>query len=139
MTQKPKPASALGPPPPNPYANRPQEPPPPTEDQVKLTNEVQRARDALYEAIAQYRGLLNEYVLPQNRTKAQNDERTKIFQNLNIAHGDLEQLNVGEAPLALTFTALHGLLTLRDEINELKFQNTMLYKKLKEQKQDATQ
>lgn len=137
MPVKQKPSSTLGPPPPNPYATGQQVPNsgPPTEDQVKLANEVQRARDNLYGAIAQYRGLLQETVLPENRTKIQNDERAKVFQALNSAHGQLERVNVGEGPLALTFAALHGLLTLKDEVNQLKFQNTMLLKQIKELKE----
>lgn len=129
-----KPASALGPPPPNPNLLKQQQMPaqPPTEDQVKLANEVEKARNALYAAIAQYRSLLAETILPENRTKIQNDERMRVLQTINSTHGQLEQVNVGEGPLALTFAALHAILGLKDEINQLKFQNTVLYKQVKE-------
>lgn len=136
--KKTQPKSSLGPPPPNPYANKqaamPEPPSDPTEDQIRRVNEVKKYRDALYEGVVKYRSILQDTTLPSNRTKAQNDERTKLFEHLNTAHGDLQQVNVGEAPLALDFLALNCILGLQDQINELKFQNTMLHKKLKEAK-----
>lgn len=130
--------NTMGPPPPNPNLMKPQGPPPttqPTEDQVRMSNEVQRARDALYGAISNYRALLQESILPENRSKMQNDQRTKVLQELNTTHGELERVNVGEAPLALAFAALNAILGLKDEISQLKFQNTMLYKQIKQMRE----
>lgn len=107
-------------------------PPQMTEEQAKIGAEVQKARDALYGAIAQYRAQLQDSTLATNRSKMQKDGIDKLFQDLNSFNGGLEKTNVGEGPLALIFTGLNSVLNLKDQINELKFSNALLLRRMDE-------
>ena len=102
-----------------------------TEAQVKVANDVQRARDQLYAGINEYRDLLKQTTLSINRTKMQTDNVSQVIGRINEGNGQLERVNVGEGPLALIITSLHAILGLKDEINDVKFQNNVFLKRLK--------
>lgn len=101
-----------------------------TEEQGRLAAELQKARDSMYSAMANYRALLQDSTLAGNRSKVQKDEIERVFIALNVANGEMEKLNFGEAPLALIFTALNSALLVKDQVNELKFGNAVLLRRL---------
>jgi len=107
-----------------------------TEDQGKIAAALVQAREAMYAAMTDYRKLLQDSTLAGNRTKAQKDEIERAFAALNAANGEMERLNVGEAPLTLLFTALNAILLVKDQANELKFSNALLLRRIESLEKD---
>lgn len=102
-----------------------------TPERVKKSAELNAAKDKLTQAVLEYRGLLKDTTLPRNQSQDQKKYRNRVLHDLNSYAGDLEELNVGEGIFSLAFLALHSIVLMNDEINELKFNNFMLYKKVK--------
>jgi hypothetical protein len=113
-------------------------PPPPTQEQAKQVNKLEKARDNLHNALAAYRSLLKDTTLSDNKGHKEKTLQMQVFSDLNQMAGDLEVLNMGEGLLSLTITSLNSILTLRDEINQLRFQNFMLNKKLNKYMEEST-
>ncbi len=93
--------------------------------------ELEEARKKLQKAVLAYKDLLQSNVLSSNRTMEDNERRNNLIFSLNSLCGELDFLNAGEGLMTLNLAALHSLLLLKDEINDLKFQNAYLHKKIK--------
>lgn len=104
-------------------------PPPPTQDQAKRVNRLEVAREALHAAVNGYRGLLRDKTLSSNRTEKDRDAQMNVFVSLNKGAGDLETENAGEGLLVLAITALNSVILLKDELNIVRYDQAMLYKK----------
>ncbi len=63
----------------------------------------------------------------------------QMFADLNHFATELELVNVGEGFMTLAITALNSVILIHDEINELKFQNYMLHKKVVELSKPAVE
>lgn len=104
----------------------------PTQEQAAKISALSKARDDFGKTVLAFRSLLQDKTLSGQRTQAQKDHQVKIMQQMNVYAGDLEAANLGEGLFSLAFVSLNSLFTLRDEVNDLKFQNLMLHKRLKE-------
>ncbi len=112
---------------PPPETNPPPPPPPPQQSPAAL----EEARRRLQEAILIYKDLLTSNTLASNRSTEEIEKRNQLIFSLNNLAGELDFLNVGEGMMTLNLTALHSIMMLKDEINDLKFQNAYLNKKVK--------
>lgn len=104
--------------------------PPPDKKQAERISLLTKTRDLFSDAILEFRSLLKDAGLASDRTQGHKDRLTKNLSDLNGYAGDLEKINAGEGVFSLIFTTINSLFTLRDEINDLKFQNLSLYKRL---------
>ena len=105
---------------------------PPTPEQAKKISGLSDVRNKFSEAVTKFRALLKDFTLREKKAHAQLEVQKKIFEELNKHAGDLEQLNVGEGLFSLSILSLSSVLYLHEEVNELRFQNVMLGKKIKE-------
>jgi hypothetical protein len=96
-----------------------------------LKERLEKARTALQTAVLEYKELLQKTQLAANRSTDENRTRHKIIVDMHDLAGQLEFVNAGEGLMTLCITALHSNLLLKDEINDLKFQNAVLNKRLK--------
>jgi hypothetical protein len=86
---------------------------------------------ALQHAILAYKDLLQKTQLSANRSTEDTRLRNKVIVDIHDLSGQLDFLNAGEGLMTMCITALHSSLLLKDEINDLKFQNAILNKKIK--------
>lgn len=105
--------------------------PAPSPEQAAKISNLNKTRDAFSKAVLEFRALLKDPTLSNEHNQVQKERTNKILADLNGLAGDLEALNRGEGIFSLAILSLHGLLGLRDEINDLKFQNLQLFKKIK--------
>lgn len=108
----------------------PPAPPPPTPEQATRMANVEKSRDKLHRSVNSYRALLKETKLPEAMTQKDKDQQMQVFAQLNEFAGELNSKNAEEGTMALAITALNSVLVMRDEINNLKFQNLMLHRKI---------
>lgn len=122
----------------NPAERMPPPPPQPTPEQATRVADVEKSRDRLHRAVNAYRGILKETKLPDAFTQKDRDQQMKVFADLNEYAGELNSKNAEEGTMALAITALNSALVVRDEVNNLKFQNMMLHKKIAQLEKDLT-
>lgn len=104
----------------------------PTQEHARQANKVEKARNSLHVAIDKYRKILKDSTLPKNKDKQSKEHQMQMFSDINHFATELELINVGEGFMTLAITALNSIVVMHDEINELKFQNYMLHKKILE-------
>ena len=92
---------------------------------------MEESRKALYASVLDFKSLLKDYELSANRTSDENKARQELLVKLNNQAGQLEYLNAGEGLMTLTITALNCVTLLQDQINDLRYQNAVLNKKVK--------
>lgn len=102
----------------------------PSPEQAIQINTLNRIKDDFSKAVIEFKAILKDTTLPEQRMQNQRDRQNAVLQDLNKYAGDLEKINVGEGVFSLVFVGLSGLLALRDELNSLRFQNLMLMKKI---------
>lgn len=105
--------------------------PSPQVNEAEVKERLESARKELQVCILEYKDLLQSSKLAANRTTEENRNRHQLLVKLNDLTGRLEFANAGEGLMTLCISSLHSALILKDDINELKFQNAMLNKKLK--------
>jgi len=103
---------------------------PVTQAQAQRVAGIEKARNDLHGAVNAYRVLLNETRLSSAKTQKDTDQQMSVFSRLNEHAGTLNTKNAEEGTMVLSITALNSILLLRDEVNNLKFQNLMLHKKI---------
>lgn len=106
-------------------------PPPPVQNEAEVKERLEKARAALQTLVLEYKELLQKTQLAANRSTEENRARHKIIIDMHDLAGQLEFVNAGEGLMTLCVTALHSSLMLKDEINDIKFQNAVLNKRLK--------
>jgi len=104
---------------------------PPQISEAEAIERIEAARRELQTLIIEYKDLLQTSQLASNRSTEDNRLRQQLLFKLNDVAGKLEFLNVGEGLMTLAISALHSSLILKDEVNDLKFQNAVLNKRLK--------
>lgn len=100
-----------------------------SEEELKSRLEAQRK--SLQTLVLEYKEFLRGTQVAANRTVEENRKRTDVLYKINDETGKLEFLNEGEGLMTLCITALNSVLLLKDEINDLRFQNAVLNKKIK--------
>ena len=105
-------------------------PTPPTQEQSQRMAVMEKARDGLHRAVNGYRALLGETRLAAARTQKERDLQMEVFGNLNTFAGELNIRSAEEGTMALAITALNSVLVNKDELNDLKFQNYQLHKRI---------
>jgi hypothetical protein len=93
--------------------------PPPSEEVAKFTIEGNRIRDSLMDAMRSINKLMNERVLPENKSLREKEEETKAVTNLVDAAKLLENINPGEGLLGMAILAIRQGFSLRDAGNQL--------------------
>lgn len=112
--------------------------PPPSPEQAEKISKLAQIKDDFSNAVLEFRALLKDPTLAQNKSQLQKDRSHKVFQELNRCAGELERYNAGEGVFSLLFIALNSCLTLKEEINDVRFQNLMLHKKIKQLEEQST-
>lgn len=105
-------------------------PAPATQEQAKRVNKLEKSREALHLAVSGYRALLLDKTLARNRLEADRANQMRIFSELNRTAGELEGDNLGEGLMSLAITALNSIINVKDEVNNLRYEQAMLYKKI---------
>lgn len=106
----------------------PEPAPPPKVDMEQL----EAARSRLQGSILRFKDELKKNTLSANRTVEEGNVRKSLLAELNYGAGELDFINVGEGIMSLAISSLHSAFLLKDEINDLKFQNAVLSKRLNE-------
>lgn len=114
-----------------PESAQPSTPPPPQVNEEELKARLEKSRQGLQAAVLEFKELLQKTQLASNRSTEDNRHRQGVIISAHDLAGQLEFLNAGEGLMTLCVTALHSSLLLKDEINDLKFQNAVLNKRLK--------
>ena len=104
---------------------------PPQKNPEEILAKLEESRKALYASVLDFKSLLKDYELSANRTSDENKARQELLVKLNNQAGQLEYLNAGEGLMTLTITALNCVTLLQDQINDLRYQNAVLNKKVK--------
>lgn len=107
---------------------------PPQQPQVNETvvrENLEKTRSALQALVLEYKELLQKTQLAANRSTDENRSRHKLIVDIHDFAGQLEFANAGEGLMTLCIAAMHSILVIKDEINDVKFQNAVLNKRLK--------
>jgi hypothetical protein len=121
-------------PPPKLSPKQAQEPTPAPEakpSEAEVRERLEAARRTLQTLVLEYKDLLQLTQLASNRSTEDNRNRQQLLFKVNDAAGKLEFENAGEGLMTLCISSMHAILILKDEINDLKFQNAILNKKIK--------
>lgn len=94
--------------------------------------DLERSREKLMEAVMAYKDLLSETILLANRTQPEKKALNDLLADLNKLSLEVDTRNVGEGSRVLSSAALNSILLLHDEINQLKFHNYYLTKRVEE-------
>jgi hypothetical protein len=108
-----------------------QDPQPPQANEAEIKERLEAARKDLQKFVLEYKDLLQASQLAVNRSTDDNRSRQQLLFKINDAAGKLEFENAGEGLMTLCISSLHAILFLKDEVNDLKFQNAILNKKIK--------
>lgn len=99
-------------------------------DEAKRSAELETARDKLGTLVEGFIKLLTDKTLAKNRSRRERDYQRELTSRIPLAAAELDLRNVKEGSMSIFTTAANGLLVLRDEINNLRFQNYFLNKKV---------
>ena len=106
-------------------------PPPPQNNEAAVRESLEKTRAALQVLVLEYKELLQKTQLASNRSTEENRARHKLIVDMHDLASQLEFVNAGEGLMTLCVTALHSTLVIKDEINDVKFQNAVLNKRFK--------
>lgn len=106
-------------------------PPVPQLSEDEVRERLEASRKELQSLVLRYKDHLQKTELASNRTVADSRDRQQLLHGLNDSAGKLDFLNAGEGLMTLCISSLHSILLLKDEVNDLKFQNAVLNKKIK--------
>lgn len=106
-------------------------PTPPAISESEVRDRLEGARKELQALVLEYKDLLQTSQLSANRSTEDNRTRQQLLFKINDSAGKLEFANAGEGLMTLCIASLHATLFLKDEVNDLKFQNAVLNKKIK--------
>jgi hypothetical protein len=101
-------------------------------DEAKRSTELEKARDTLGNLLEGFIKLLTNKTLSKNRSRRERDYQKELLARIPPAAAELDLRNVKEGSMSIFTTAMNSLLVLRDEINNLRFQNYFLNKKTDE-------
>jgi hypothetical protein len=105
-------------------------------EEAQRSAELEKARDALGSLLESFIKLLTSKTLAKNRTRKERDYQKDLMSRIPLSAAELDVRNVKEGSMSIFTTAMNSLLVLRDEINNLRFQNYFLNKKVDERFSD---
>lgn len=105
------------------------EPPMPTDEALKIADEVNRAKTRLIEAMKSFNFLLNNEVLNENKGEKEKAEESIVINELISSTKELEHYS-GEGVLNIGVFSLRLLLRIKDVINHLSYDHQQLNKRL---------
>lgn len=107
-----------------------------TSSNVRATSQrnidLEDTRNRLINFLLEYKNMLGQTTLLQNMTQQEKINTTKLLESINTSAIDLNNRNVGEGTLALGVSALNCILLLHEEINQLKYHNFYLTKRIEQ-------
>jgi len=99
-------------------------------DAARRHRELESAREQLMQKLMGYKDLLNDKVLMSNRSELEKKEIQGLLGAINVFSSELNDKNVGEGSLTLAVAALNAVLILHGQINELRWRQYEMHKKL---------
>ena len=92
---------------------------PPTEDAIKLMNQLSGVKQKLFDSMKEFNKLLNNRILPENKSTIEKDNEQNVVNSLAQSAMLVEQLSPKEGLLAICILAIRQSLSLRDAGNEI--------------------
>jgi hypothetical protein len=99
-------------------------------DVGKRNAQLERSREQLMGAVVKYKELLDDTVLLSNRTQPEKKALSDLLYDLNNFALEVDTRSVGEGSRVIGSTALNSLLLLSDQLNQLKYHNYYLTKRI---------
>lgn len=103
------------------------------------TNEVgrrnsllERSREKLMNAIIEYKKILESTTLLANLTQPEKKKMSELLNQINNLTLEVDMHSVGEGNRVIGSTAINTMVLLKDEINQLKYHNFYLTKRVEE-------
>lgn len=92
--------------------------------------ELENIREGLLNLILEYKAILGKSTLIQNLTQPDRQKLGKLMEGINSMATELSNKNLGEGALVLGAAGLNSVLLLHEEINQLKYHNFFLTKRV---------
>jgi hypothetical protein len=92
--------------------------------------DLENTRDQLMQHLLEFKKILGKPTLIQNLTQPEKQAISKLMEDINSTAIDLSNKSLGEGALVMGTAALNSILLLHEEINQLKFHNFYLTKRV---------
>jgi hypothetical protein len=102
----------------------------PTEDALKLINEIRNNKDNLLSAMRNFNLAMRNKTLPENFSEADKNKDKAVIDELIVSAQNIEKYSLTEGYFALFINLLRGLMNNRDERNKLEFEIQTLKKRV---------
>lgn len=106
--------------------------PTPTEDAIKISTQLNMARQRLVKSMKDFNQLLSSGVLPQNYSVSDKDKEQAVIVELVSAATEIDRISGGEGALALSVFAVRQAIFFRDAGNKLAYKIEKVEEKLAE-------
>lgn len=108
--------------------------PMPTDEAIRIEAQALAANQDLIQSMKEFNQLLNNSVLPENRSIKEKEYEQKVTSNLTLAAQAVDRFEPGKGSLALGTFAVRQALLLRDAGNRLAYEIELLKNEIKEMK-----
>jgi len=108
--------------------------PAPSEEAIRIEAQALAANQDLLRYMKEFNQLLNQRVLPENRSVKDKENEQKITASLTMAAQAVDRLEPGKGSLALSTFAVRQALLLRDAGNKLAYEIELLKNEIQELK-----
>jgi len=96
-----------------------------------LEDRIKSARHDLEVSFKEFHELLGNKKLSDNKSAAEKNEEKNRVDNLYRAAVKLDNINIGEGPMALAIIALREMLKVRDRLNDFEYKMLTMLKDIK--------